>query len=158
MRVAEIMNRRPLTVTPDTSLGSVILLMLRFHLNDVLVTESDRLVGIVTYKDLFRTLLPDYADVMADLAYWTNPEALETRLIDTAHIPVREVMTTRLHTATPEMPAVHAGTLMNAKRVKQLPVVDGHTLVGIVSYTDITWGLMVKYHKSLWGEPYSSTV
>jgi CBS domain-containing protein len=56
-------------------------------------------------------------------------------------------MTTRLFTVTSDTSALHAGSLMNVHKVKQLPVVDSGRLVGIVSYTDITWGLMVRYYK-----------
>jgi CBS domain-containing protein len=149
MKVAEIMNRRPVTVTPSTTLRDVALLMIRFHLNDLLVVgEGNKILGIVTFKDLFSRLLPDYSEVM-DEATWTNPEAIEERLIDVVKLPASAVMTTNLHTATPDTYVVRAGSMMNAYRVKQLPVVEGGNLVGVVSYTDITWGLLLKYYKHL---------
>lgn len=148
MKVKDIMNHRPIAVAPDAALVDVVLMMLRFHLNDLLVAEGGgRLVGIVTYKDIFRLLLPDYGEVVEDTTHWTNPEAIEERLGRVARLPVREVMTTRLHTVSPETAALHAGAIMNAHQVKQLPVVDRGQLVGIVSYTDVTWGLVVKYYR-----------
>jgi len=147
VRVADIMNRRPVTVAPDTILRDVFQLMLRFHLNDVLVADGDSLLGIITYKDIFRRLLPDYGEVTEEATRWTNPDAIEDRLLVIAKLPAQEVMTKRLHTVSPETSAIHAGSLMNARQVKQLPVVENGRLVGIVSYTDITWGLLARYYK-----------
>ena len=40
---------------------------------------------------------------------------------------------------------VEAGSLMISKNVKQLPVIDGNNdLVGVISFRDITWGLLMK--------------
>lgn len=147
MRVEDIMDPRPVTVGPDTILRDIAQVMLRFHLNDVLVADGDNLLGIITYKDIFRKILPDYGDVTEHATRWTDPDAIEDRLLAVARMPAREIMTTRLHTVTPSTSAIHAGALMNARRVKQLPVVDNGKLVGIVSYADITWGLMERYYK-----------
>jgi len=146
MKVADIMNRRPVTVTPDTILRDFAQLMLRFHLNDVLVADGDTLVGVITYKDIFRKLLPGYKEVTEQATHWTDPDAIEDRLIVVAKIPAREFMTTQVHTVSPDASAIHAASLMNVRQVKQLPVVDKGKLVGIVSYTDITWGLMARYY------------
>jgi CBS domain-containing protein len=147
VRVADIMNRRPVIVAPDTILRDVFQLMLRFHLNDVLVADGDALLGIITYKDIFRRLLPDYSEVTEEATRWTDPDAIEDRLLVIAKLPARDVMTTRVHTVTPDASAIHAGSMMNARQVKQLPVVEDAKLVGIVSYTDITWGLLSRYYK-----------
>ena len=147
MKVSEIMNRRPVTVDPETMLRDVVQIMLRFHLNDVLVVDSDALLGIVTYKDIFRKLLPDESEVTQHATRFVDPEAIEERLLAVARMPAREIMTTRLYTVDPDSTAIRAGSLMNVRRVKQLPVIEKDQLVGIVSYTDITWGLMVKYYK-----------
>jgi CBS domain-containing protein len=147
MKVEDIMNRRPVTVGPDTILRDIAQTMLRFHLNDVLVTEDDRLLGIITYKDIFRKILPDYSEVTEHATQWTDPDAIEDRLLAVARLPAREIMTVRLHTVSPSTSAIHAGSLMNCRQVKQLPVVEDGKLLGIVSYTDITWGLMERYYK-----------
>ncbi len=147
MKVSDIMNRRPVTVDPETMLRDVVQIMLRFHLNDVLVVDEQRLLGIVTYKDIFRKLLPGDSEVTQHATRWTDPEAIEDRLLAVARMPAREIMTTRLHTVDSNSTAIRAGSTMNLRSVKQLPVVDDGQLVGIVSYTDITWGLMVKYYK-----------
>lgn len=149
MRVAEIMNRRPVTVKPETPVLEVVRLLLQFHLNDVLVVDDgDKLVGIVTYKDVFRKMLPGYGEAMEDTTWW-DPESMEDRLIDIAKIPVEQAMTKTVHTASPDTYVIQAGSLMNVRRVKQLPVLEDGALIGVVSYSDIIWGLMTKYTKRL---------
>lgn len=147
MKVEDIMNRRPVTVGPEATLRDIAQIMLRFHLNDVLVAEGERLLGIITYKDIFRKLLPDDSEVTEHATRWTDPDAIEDRLLAVARMPAKNMMTTRLHTVSPRTSAIHAGSLMNARQVKQLPVIEDGKLVGIVSYTDITWGLMERYYK-----------
>jgi CBS domain-containing protein len=147
MKVSEIMNPRPVTVDPETMLRDVVQIMLRHHLNDVLIVSGETLLGIVTYKDIFRKLLPGDSEVTEHAARWTDPDSIEDRLLAVAALPAREIMTTRLYTVDPKATAIRAGSMMNVHRVKQLPVVDKGRLVGIVSYTDITWGLMVRYYK-----------
>jgi acetoin utilization protein AcuB len=150
MKVAEIMNRRPVTVPPHTPVLDVVRLMLQFHLNDVLVVDdSNKLVGIVTYKDIFRRMLPGYGEAMEDSTWW-NPESMEDRLVDIAKIPVEEAMSDDVHTAAPDTYVIQAGSLMNVRKVKQLPVVKDRVLVGVVSYSDIVWGLITKYAKQLY--------
>ncbi|UCG50814.1 MAG: CBS domain-containing protein [Candidatus Latescibacterota bacterium] len=147
MKVVDIMNRQPVTVTPDTFMRDFAQLMLRYHLNDVLVVDDDqRLIGIVTYEDVFRMLLPDYSEVTEDATRWTAPEAIEDRLLAVARMPAREFMSSNIHTVSPQTSAIHAGSIMNVRKIKQLPVVESGRLVGVVSYTDITWGLLTRYY------------
>ncbi len=141
------MNHHPVVTSPDTTLRDVVQLMLRFHLNGVLVTEGETPLGIITYQDFFRRLLPDYGEVTEEATRWTDPDAIEDRLLVVAQIPARNIMTTHLFTVSPDTSALHAGSMMNVHKVEQLPVVDRGRLVGIVSYTDISWGLMVRYYK-----------
>jgi len=68
MKVAELMSPSIITVERQTPLRHVLQLMLRFHLNDVLVVDNwHDLAGIVTYSDLIRSLLP------SDLGGHSNP-------------------------------------------------------------------------------------
>ena len=42
--------------------------------------------------------------------------------------------------------------MMIAHHVKQLPVVENEKVVGIISHTDIGWGLMMKYSEHMKGK------
>ena len=60
-------------------------------------------------------------------------------------------MTKDVITISPDVEAIHAGATMTARRVKQLPVVRDHKVIGIISHTDIGWGLMMQYAEDVRG-------
>ena len=146
MKVLELMNPRVLTVGPKTPLREILQLMLRYHLNNILVVDSEqRLAGIATYSDLSRKLLPTQKELMEHEEYLTAPQLMEDRFRDIANVPVGEIMTRNVITVSPDLEALKAGATMTAHRVKQLPVVQNHKVVGVISHTDIGWGLMMQY-------------
>jgi CBS domain-containing protein len=152
MKVRELMSPGVVTVDPGTPLRKVLQLMLRFHLNDVLILDGEqRLVGIVTYPDLSRKLLPTEQELTEHEEYMTNPESMEDRFIDIASVPVDQIMTRNVITVSPDLEALEAGAIMTARRVKQLPVVQNDRVIGVVSYTDIGWGLMKQYAEFMMG-------
>ena len=150
MKVGELMNRRVLKISPNITFSEVLQLMLRFHLNDITVVKDEgQLVGILTYSDLCRRFLPSERELMENEQYFTNPELIEDRFKDILNVQVKEIMTRDVKTVTPDTDATKAGGLMNAYHVKQLPVVQNDEVVGIISHTDIGWGLMMKYIKPI---------
>ncbi len=146
MKVLELMNPKVITVGPKTLLREILQLMLRYHLNNILVVDSDqRLAGIVTYSDLSRKLLPTQKELMEHEEYVTTPQLMEDRFRDIVGVPVGEIMTNNVITVSPDLEVLKAGATMTARRVKQLPVVQNHKVMGIISHTDIGWGLMMQY-------------
>jgi CBS domain-containing protein len=140
------MSPRVVGVGPQTPLYEVLQLMLRYHLNDILIVDSEqKLVGIVTYPDISRKLLPTERDLADHEEYITTPQSMEDRFADIARVPVGEIMTRNVITASPDLEALKAGATMTANRVKQLPVVRNNKVIGIISHTDIGWGLMKQY-------------
>jgi CBS domain-containing protein len=143
MKVAELMSPSIITVERQTPLRHVLQLMLRFHLNDVLVVDNRHdLAGIVTYSDLIRSLLPSETELMEHQEYISSPESMEDRFQEWAGTPVDRIMTERVITVSPDIEVLKAGAIMSANHVKQLPVVRDHGLIGIISYADIGWGLI----------------
>ena len=140
------MNPKVITVGPKTPLRDILQLMLRYHLNNILIVDSEqRLAGIVTYSDISRKLLPTQKELMEHEEYLTTPQLMEDRFRDIASVPVGEIMTRNVITVSPDLEALKAGATMTARRVKQLPVVQNHKVMGIISHTDIGWGLMMQY-------------
>jgi len=152
MKVFELMGPRVITVGPKTPLREVLKLMLRYHLNDILIVDSEqRLAGIVTYPDLSRKLLPTEAELMEHEEYMETPQSMEDRFSDFVNVPVEQIMTKDVIAVSPDLEALKAGAIMTARRVKQLPVVRDNKVIGIISYTDIGWGLMMQYAECMKG-------
>lgn len=89
------------------------------------VVSGERLVGIVSQRDLFR------AAVSSVLNF--RPAAEREWL---GKIRVAEVMTTDVVTARPDSTIGEAVNVMLERRIGCLPVVDGQRLIGLVSETD----------------------
>ena len=59
IRVADIMSRHPIFVTPETPMSEVASLMVDKHLTIVPVVEGERLVGMITKQALLRAAFPE---------------------------------------------------------------------------------------------------
>lgn len=77
---------------------------------------------------------------------------MEDRVTDIVNVPVEEIMTKKVITVSPHSHAIKAGAMMTAHHVKQLPVVENERVVGMISHTDIGWGLMMRYSEYMKGE------
>jgi CBS domain-containing protein len=90
------------------------------------VLEEGRVVGVVSQRDLFRSALA------VALGYGEKAQKMLLRTIR-----VKEVMREPAITVSPEVMLTEAARLMVEHKIGCLPVIDGHTLVGIVTETDI---------------------
>lgn len=111
-----------LVVPPTTTVLDAAEQMNAEGTGSVLIAENDRLVGIFTERDLMRRVVA-------------------VRL-DPATVPVSQVMTTALVTATLEATIPDCGALMSERRIRHLPVVDDTRIAGMVTTGDIlAWQL-----------------
>ena len=125
MRVKDLINGPPITIAPDTPVLEARRVMQTRAIRHLLVVEHDRLVGIVTDRDI-RLNMPSPATT---LSVWEVNYLL-------ARLTVREVMTTTVIVVEPDRSARDAATLLVTEKIGALPVVDGERLVGIVTETD----------------------
>jgi CBS domain-containing protein len=88
------------------------------HVGSVLVIEGDFPVGVFSERDVLVRVVASHRDPRQTL--------------------VRDVMTTRLHTATPDDTLLDVMRLMTERRCRHVPVMEGETLLGLVSIGDIT--------------------
>jgi acetoin utilization protein AcuB len=125
MLVRSRMTRDVVTATPATTLFEALALMHERRIRHLPVLADDRLVGIVTDRDL-RTLVP---------APGTIPEAESRRLLEERHLA--EVMVRDVVTVLQDTPVEEAAKLMHRHRIGALPVVSGERLVGILTASDL---------------------
>ena len=83
-------------------------------------------MGILSDKDLYKALSP----------YLESPGENQ-RDRDTLSRRVHQVMSRDLVTVAPECPLEEAASLMLARGISCLPVVNGNTLEGIVTWRDL---------------------
>jgi CBS domain-containing protein len=107
--------RTPLTVAPDATLAEAVRIMRDRHVGCVVVVEAERVVGILTERDLLLKL------EAADLDK-----------------PVRHLMTPNPETLSPDDPIVYCLHRMSVGDYRHVPLVDAAGRpVGIVSVKDI---------------------
>jgi acetoin utilization protein AcuB len=126
MFVQDVMQTKLFTVTPETTLPEALNLTAQRGIRHLPVLDGERLVGIVSDRDLKRA--------MASPA--TSLEAHELRyLLD--HVLVREIMRGGVITVRPTAPIEEAARLMVLEKIGALPVTEGERLIGILTETDV---------------------
>jgi CBS domain-containing protein len=117
-KVREVMTARPRSVTPQTHLNDVAQLMEADDVGAIPVVEGDRLVGIITDRDI----------VVRAIAKGKDPRGM----------PASEVSSREMVTVDPEDDLSDALKLMAQYQVRRLAVVEeGDRLVGVVSQADV---------------------
>ena len=126
MLVEDVMQTAVITITPKTTLPEAMRLVSHRGIRHLPVVEDDRLLGIVSDRDLKRA--------MASPA--TSLESHELRyLLDT--LTVDEIMTRAVVTVGRTFPIEGAARLMLTEKISALPVTERGRLIGIVTETDV---------------------
>ena len=110
------------TVEPSIPIGEAARLMTARNRSALVVTEGERIVGIVTERDLARN---------AGRAEGVQPPQ-----------QVRDIMSTDVLSVRPDQTSAECMTLMAGRHVRHLPVVDCDRLVGMVSIRDLMYELV----------------
>ena len=131
MLVENRMKREPITISPETGILEASRLLRQYKIRHLPVVKGGRLVGILTDRDLKR-VSPSPATSLS--VYEVN------YLLD--RLEAKEVMTKQVVTVTPKTTIEEAAKLLLAHRIGGLPVVEGVTLVGIVTETDVLEALV----------------
>jgi CBS domain-containing protein len=117
-KVQDVMTTRPRAVTPQTPLTEVAELMQTDDVGAVPIVDGDRLVGIVTDRDI----------VVRAIAQGKDPRGM----------PAAEVSSRELVTVSPDDDLSDALKLMTQYQVRRLAVTaDDERLVGVVSQADV---------------------
>ena len=126
------MSYPPYSVQPEDPLKLAQDLFLEHQIHHLLVTEEDRLMGILSYGDLLYLL--NRMDNDGFEAY-RNQVRLK-------NYKVSEIMSSQVITLQKEEPLLHALQLFLDKTINALPIMDGEKLVGIITSRDIIKGLV----------------
>ena len=117
MLVKEAMSRDVKTVAPDQALQDAARIMLDIDVGALPVGENDKLVGMITDRDI----------AVRGIAAGKGPTA-----------QVREVMTAEVMYCYEDEDTAHVARNMGEQQIRRLPVVDRNKrLVGILALADL---------------------
>lgn len=115
-------------IAPDQPLTDAVRLMMQHRIGSLVVMDGDRLLGIVTERDVMRAT-DDYLDRFRDVQ--VKDVMTPDPVVCDADIGVDEAMDTLLHNPT-------------GNRIRHLPVVSDGRLLGVISIGDIIEALLTE--------------
>ena len=116
VKVKQIMTTDVSTVSPSDAVTKAASIMGQLNVGSVPVTDNNKVVGIVTDRDI----------ILRGVAKGND-----------SNQKISEVMTTNIKCATPEMDIHTVADIMAENQVRRLPVVESDILVGIVAIGDL---------------------
>ncbi|WP_054842474.1 CBS domain-containing protein [Vulcanisaeta distributa] len=121
-RVHEIANRNPVRINEDESLTSAMEVMIKHGIRHLLITDQDKLLGIMTVKDILRYVVRYYK--------------LRGGQVDLG-IAVSKLMSHNPVTIDSAASLLDAVRLMRRNNIGSLPIVETGRLMGIITEHDI---------------------
>jgi CBS domain-containing protein len=118
--VSELLKQREGTLwhaRPDDTVFQALQLLAEYEVGALMVMDRGKLVGVISERD------------------YTRKIALQGR--NSKDTPVSDIMTREVLTVTPATGTRKCMALMSEKKIRHLPVIDGDTVVGMISVRDI---------------------
>lgn len=118
MKLREMMTNPVIRIHPEESVAVAARMLSNYNIGILPVCGNDgKLCGLVTDRDLVTRCMAAGRSA--------------------AGTPVREVMTTQVVTARPDLDTTMAAGLMGREQIRRLPVVENGRLCGMVSLSDL---------------------
>ena len=112
------------TIAPDATVYEALELLADKNVGALVVTENDRVCGILSERDYARKIV------------------LEKR--DSHHTRVRDIMTAEVRTVTRDESVADCMETITEHHIRHLPVVEDNRLIGIVSVGDVVKTVMAE--------------
>ena len=120
MKVSDILRVKGntlFTISPDHPLSEAVMTMAEHDIGSLVVMEHGDLIGMLTFREVIQAVVG-------------NKMQIGTRI-------VRTVMDDAPLTCTPETEVDEVRRMMLGRHARYMPVLDGRTLMGVVSFYDV---------------------
>lgn len=117
------------SISPEATVFEAIQLMADKNVGAVLVTENEKLVGIISERDYARKVV------------------LKGKASRTAK--VKEILSSHVIHVSPEQTIEECMRLMTDHHIRHLPVLEGEKIVGVVSIGDLVNWIITAQHTTI---------
>jgi CBS domain-containing protein len=147
MKASDIMTCEVITVSPDTAVRHIAALLFKHRISAVPVIAEGKLVGIVSEADLLHRHEIGTERSTRSASWWLqllSGDSSVSGYIKSHATRASDIMTTDVVTVAPDTPVAEIATLLERRRVKRVPVVEGRRVVGIVSRSNLVQALAAR--------------
>ena len=130
--VSELLKRHDSAAwrtSPDTSVFDALATLAHFEVGALMVMNGEKLVGFLSERD------------------YTRKVALQGK--NSKEVKVAAIMTGNVITVAPDTRTRACMALMSQKRIRHLPVVEGQTVVGMISIRDLMDDIIADHEQTI---------
>jgi CBS domain-containing protein len=130
--VSELLKRHHRTLwhaRPEDTVYEALQLLAEYEVGALMVMDQGKLVGVISERD------------------YTRKIALQGR--NSKETLVRDIMTREVLYVTPDTGTRKCMALMSEKKIRHLPVIDGQTVVGMISIRDIMDDIIADHERTI---------
>ena len=123
MKISDILRHKGtsvVTIAPSESVSDLLARLAEYNVGALVVADGDRVVGIISERDIVRRLNERGADIL--------------------DLPVSELMTASVVSCSPEDEVDVIAGSMTELRIRHMPVLSRDQLAGIVTIGDVVAG------------------
>ncbi len=117
VEVGELIKKIPVTLEVSASIQQAAQIMSEFNVSSIMLTENEKLSGILTDRDLRRRCVAKALDVS---------------------LPVSQIMSSNIISMRSDDLVLHALMMMTKTNINHLPIIDDGKIIGMLTATDLT--------------------
>jgi len=127
--ILEVKGHDVWSISPGASVFDALRMMSDKDVGALLIMDGEQMVGVLSERDYARKVV------------LLGKTSRDTR--------VDEIMSKKVFTIHPDQTVEEAMELMNAKRIRHLPAVEGDKVMGVISIGDVVKAIIFKQREAI---------
>ena len=147
MKVLEVMTKKVISLKPEDNAKDALDLLFNMKISGLpVIDEKNKLCGMFTEKEVLAKILPSYIEAVVEYVYQDNPKAVKQKILEMAHLRVKDVMRRDVITVNEDAPLCEVAHLMFVQKARRLMVLNkAKEVVGIIARGDVVKALFEEY-------------
>jgi len=139
MKVKDVMSKDIKKISPEATVKETLQELFNMKRTGFLVIdEENKLVGVVTEKDILKNILPSYLKNVGRFIYEENPKGIKNKIVELFKLKVKDIMFKDVVSVNEDTTLCEVAHVMVAQNIRQMPVVDKQgKVVGVIGRHEV---------------------